>query len=262
MISIRRFLEQSWLNFKGKQAAFDLQEFVFLQTAYPIITLIFYCVIASYSFQTASLTRWVVGNSFLLCVNTCIFGLGMGFTGDRQNGRIRSIIVSPENKLLVVLESGFISSFMAMAMSLFGFFVGSLIFGVDFSGIHIGLFILITFIAMVSATGFGLLLSAFGLLNDSMHFILNTVSYLLIIFSGANFPVEQLPKATQFISKLIPLTRSIKAANMLFDEIDVAQLIRLLLSEMALGVIYILIAAVIIRIVERIAIRKATLEVF
>jgi ABC-2 type transport system permease protein len=259
---IRRFLEQSWLYFKGKQAAFDLQEFLFLQTANPILTLIFYCVLASYSYQTASLTRWVVGNSFLLCVSTCIFGLGLGFIGERENGRIRSIIVSPESKILIILESGFISSFTAVALSLFGFFVGGLIFGVDFTNINIGLFILITFIAMFSATGFGLLLSAFGLLNDSMHFILNTVSYVLMIFTGANFPVEQLPKATHFVSKILPLTRSIEAANMLFEEFNGRQLVELLVSEIALGIIYIALAAIIIRFVERIAIKKATLEIF
>jgi len=259
---IRRFFEQSWLYFKGQQAAFDLKEFIILQTSYPILTLIFYCILASYSFNTQNLTRWVVGNSFLLCVNTCIFGLGMGFTGERYNGRIRSIILAPESKLFIVLQSGFISSFVAVAMSLFGLFVGSLIFGVDFTEINIGLIILITLVGMFAATGFGLALSVFGLITDSMNLILNTVSFVLMIFCGANFPLEQLPQATQFISKIIPLTRTIEAANMLFKGFNGSRLVELLISEIILGIIYIIIAVAIIRIVERIAIKKATLEVF
>jgi ABC-2 type transport system permease protein len=195
-------------------------------------------------------------------MNTCIFGLGVGFSGERQTGRIRSIIVSKESRLLIVLENGFITSFLAVAMSLFGFFVGSLVFGVNFTHINIGLFLLITMIAMFTASGFGLLLSAFGLLSDSMNFILNTVSYVLMIFSGANFPIEQLPFAGQFISKIIPLTRSIEAANMLFGEVEIPQLVGLMISEILLGVIYVGIAAVLMRIVEYIAIKKATLEVF
>lgn len=259
---MKRFFSQAWLYFKASNAAFSFEEYISLQTAIPLLTLIFYCVLASYSFNTQNLSRWVVGNSFLLCMHTCIFGLGTTFVGERYYGRLRSIIVAPISKLTVVLQRGFFPVFVAVITVLIGFVAGSLIFKVDFTGVNMGLFLLITFMAMLAATGFGLLLAVFGLVTDQMHFILNLSTYVLMIFCGANFPIAQLPRAAQFISRLIPLTRSIQAANMLFEGVNVPALVKLLAGEALLGAAYCVAAFLIIRVVERIAIRKATLEVF
>lgn len=139
---------------------------------------------------------------------------------------------------------------------------GGLIFKVDFSGVNFGFFALITFIAMFAAAGFGLLLSMLGLISDSIHFILNLSAYVLMIFCGANFPIAQLPQAGQYISRMLPLTRSIQAANMLFGPIDLKELWGLLLGEALLGAAYFLVGFVFIRLVERLAVKKATLDIF
>ena len=64
---IRRFIDQAVLYHRGRSAAFEAEEFALMQLGYPLITLIFYCLIAAHSFQTTNLTSWVIGNSFLLC---------------------------------------------------------------------------------------------------------------------------------------------------------------------------------------------------
>ncbi len=259
---MNRFLTQAWLNFKGQKSVFNLAEFLCFDTGYPLITLIFYCVLAGYSFQTTDLTRWVVGNSFLLCTNTCIFSLGSSFTGERYYGRIRSIIVAPRNKLMIVLEKGLFSGIIAIITVFLGFLIGSGIFRVDFSRIHLFSLFMIIIIGMFSATGFGLLLSTFGLITDQMHLVLNLSSYALMIFCGVNFPVEQLSYGARLLSNCLPLTRSIKAANLLFEVTKGEEIIRLLLGELVLGGIYFIAAFFLIRMVEKIAIKKATFEVF
>lgn len=258
---IRWFFSQAYLYFKAQQAAFRFEEFICFEAGYPLITLIFYCLLAAYSFNTANLTHWVVGNSFLLCVNTCIFTLGNTFTGERYYGRIRSIVVAPTSKLALVLQRGLFPALVAVGTVIAGFLAGSLIFGVDFTGINLGLFALIVFAAMFAATGFGLLLSVFGLVSDGMHFVLNLASNVLLIFCGANFPVSQLGIWGN-ISWVLPLTRTIKAADMLFGVVDGAKLVSLLAGELAIGAAYFVAAALVIRIVERAARRRATLEVF
>ncbi len=259
---MRRFLSQVWLNFKARYAAISFEEVILLESLYPLITLAFYCILAAYSFNTDNLTRWVVGNSFLLCTNTCIFTLGLAFVSEKYYGRIRSIIVSPVNKLLIVFEKGFAPAIVSVIMVFFGFMIGSLVFGVDFASINMGLFLLVVIVGMFSMVGFSMFLSTFGLVTDSMHFILNLISYILMIFCGANFPISQLPKGLQVIPKLIPLTRSIAAANMLFSDYDKGEFIYLLLTEILVGIVFYLISCVVIKYAERTAKEKATLELF
>lgn len=261
-VMIKRFFNQAWLSFQGQQSAFRFDEFLIYKTAYPLLNLIFYCILAGYSFQTQNLTKWVVGNSFLLCVNTCIFSLGTSFTGERYYGRMRSIIVSPVNKLSVILHKGFFPSFIAFLTVLIGFIVGSVIFRVDLSDFNIMLYIMVLLVAMFAVTGFGMFIAVFGLISDQMHFILNLISYVLMIFCGANFPISQLPVWTRYISKLLPLTRSIEATNMLFGNRKDGVVFQLLMEEAGIGTTYFIIGAMIIRIVTKIAVKKASFEVF
>lgn len=259
---MRRFINQAWLSFKERYSIVSFEEFILLESLYPVITLSFYCILAAYSFNTSNLTRWVVGNSFLLCTNICIFTLGTTFDAEKYYGRIRSIIISPVNKVIIVLEKAFFPTIASVITVFLGFMIGSLIFGVDFTSINMGLFLLIIIVGMFTMTGFSLSLSSFGLITDSMHFILNLISYVIIIFCGANFPVSQLPSRFQIISKIIPLTRSIEAANMLFDGYNKSKFIYLLITEIIIGVIFYFISYFVIQYAEKIAKKNATLEIF
>ena len=183
-------------------------------------------------------------------MNTCIFGLGMGFSTERHTGRIRSIIASPSNKLIIILQQGFFKMLIAVIKVFIGFIIGALIFKVDFSGVNILFLVFTIFAAMLSATGFGLLLSALGLMTDSMHFILNFSTYVLMIFCGANFPIEQLPFFGRMVSKALPLTRSIEAANLLFNNFEANTFIRLISGEVLMFLVYCFIAFIIVKITK------------
>lgn len=234
---VRRFFSQALLYHKGRTAAFNLAEFLCFDAGYPIITLIFYCLLASYSFQTTDLTHWVIGNAFLMCTNTCVFGLGGIFNGERYYGRLRSIVAAPCNKLALVLANGVYPTMFAMVAVAGGFLVGGVIFKIDFSGIPIGLAALTILCAMLAATGFGLLLAVFGLISDSMHLILNIVSCILMIFTGAEFPVSQLPRWGQWLSRFLPLTHSIEAMNVLFGKSE-GNFYALLFGELGIAAFY------------------------
>lgn len=259
---IRRFIEQSWLCFKGMKAQFQWEEFLLLDAVYPFVTLAFYCVVAGYSFQTMDVTDWVIGNAFLLCVNTCLFSLGNSFVGERYYGRIRSMIVSPASRIGMILEKGLFVSLETTVTTFVGFLVGCLVFDVSLKNISIVLVLVMILLSTIAAVGFGLFLAVFGLITDQMHFVLNVVNYVLLILTGAEFPVSQLPAGCQFISQALPLTRSIEAARLLFAGGAAEEMIRLMLGEMLLAAVYFVLGAGMLRIVERLAVKNATLEVF
>ena len=69
---------------------------------------------------------------------------------------------------------------------------------------------------MAAAGAFGLFIATFGMVSDSMHLILNVVSYLLMIFTGAEFPLAQLPVLGRWFGSLLPLTHAIAAMEQLW----------------------------------------------
>lgn len=257
-----QFLRMSWINFKGQRAAFNLEEFLLLETMYPFLTLVFYCVMAGYAYQTTNLTDWVLGNAFLLCTNICVFSLGTSFVGERYFGRIRSIMVGEKSKIMIVLEKGFIAGLVSMLTTFAGLLLGCLVFGIDLTKMPLLELLVILVIAMFAATGFGMFLSAIGLVSDQMHLILNMVQYLLLIFTGANFPISQLPIVVRWISWMLPLSRSIQVSREVVKGSTLLSHSGMLVAELLVGVCYLVLAAGLMKWAERKAIKKGTMDLF
>ena len=259
---IRRFCSQAWLNAKVNHGGLDIAEFLAFRVGVSILTLVVYCLIAYHIKGQLDLTHWVVGNAFALCVYECIFGLGGCFDAERFYGRLRTIIVSPTSKLTVIMYNGVYSLLTAFLTISVAFVVGGLIFGVQFNELNLLMFILAILVATFACVGFGLLLAVCALITDSMFLMLNAIAMLILIFSGANFPVTQLPVFAQWIAHIFPLSRSVQAANMSFNGYFTYEFSNLLISEVVLGVSFFIFAFFLIRLVERIAIKRATLELF
>lgn len=262
MDRIKSFFEQSWLYYKGSNAHIDWEELIFYRIAIPLINLIYYCFIAKNSFNTDHLTYWVIGNSMLMCNYTCVLSIGSSFESERHYGRLKWLIASPYSRIATVIQKGLFFIFESIATVIMCIAFGSFLFGVDFSNVNLGLFTLVLFAGILAATCFGLFLSIFSLLFDSMHLILNLVSVSMMILCGANFPISNLPQAVQYISYCLPFTRSIEAANMLFGNVNKSHLLTLVGQELCVGLAYLLLCIILFKTIEKRAIRKATLEIF
>lgn len=258
---MKHFLRISWLDFKSLRSIFSAEEFILLYIGYPIVSMIFYVLLAAYSFNTASLTHWIVGNSFLLCINTCIFVMGQSIYNERASGRLRNVIASPTNWFIYLLSKGLFPIAVAFITVLFGFFVGSMLFHVSLAHIDWFPLLLCIVMGMSSATAFGLLLSTFSLVTDSMHFVLNFVATGLLILTGANFPLSQLGPIWRAVSALLPMTHAIAAANRVMANRNYT-ICSMLLIEALLTILYLVMAALVIRICEYVARKRATLELF
>lgn len=257
----KRFLQQAKFYYKGRKAAYNTEEFTLMQIAYPLLTMIFYCLLASYSFQTSNLGYWVIGNSFLLCTNACIYGLGTIFVGERFNGRLRSIIASPYNKLLLISANGVYPALTAIISSSIGMIVGTLVFQIDFSGVNIFMVVIAIIVAMFSASAFGLFLAVFGLISDNIQLVLNLFSILLMIMSGAEFPIENLPYNIRWLCWLFPLTKAIKAIDNLFGN-NSSAFFPLLIGELFSCFVFILLARLLLAWAERKARIMGTIDLF
>lgn len=96
----------------------------------------------------------------------------------------------------------------------------------------------------------------------NVMFINNFVYFLLLIFSGANVRLDQVPAWVQTTSSLLPLTRGISAARLLVQGASLAEVMPLLLGELAVGLVYSLLGYFLFAIFEVEAKKRGTLEVF
>jgi ABC-2 type transport system permease protein len=115
-------------------------------------------------------------------------------------------------------------------------------------------------ITTLSTCGLGLMLGSLALVTVNVMFINNLVYFLLLIFSGANVVLEELPGWVQSISSALPLTRGIAAARLLVGGASLSEAAPLLWGELGIGVLYSLLGYALFTIFELEAKRRGTLE--
>ena len=134
--------------------------------------------------------------------------------------------------------------------------------GLDLSHTNIGALALTILITTISTCGLGLLLGCLALITVNVMFVNNFVYFLLLIFSGANVQLDQMPAWVQFISSVLPLTRGISAARLLVHGASLGNVTALLLGELGIGIIYGILGYLLFAVFEVVAKRRGTLEVF
>lgn len=262
MQSLGRFSRQSLISFKALFGWLDPKIYVLVKVINPVFQVLFFSLIAGFVNNTTDLTPWIIGNSFLLCVYNSMFGVGITLLSERLMGTLKLIIASPANKFSVFVGRGTMHIFDASFTVIIGLITGYVLYGLRIPTYQLGWFFLTIVIAMFAACGLGLLIGCIGLITRDINLLLNISSMLLLTLSGANFPIEKLPIFLQKISYLLPLSRTIKVARFLVNKVDISICSRLLVEEVVIGIIYIVLGYSLLRIMEKLAIKKATMDIY
>ena len=119
---------------------------------------------------------------------------------------------------------------------------------------------LVVLIAAFSCTGLGLINGALGLRVRENAVLANIMFGLLLIFTGANVPLDQLPGWMRAISEVTPLTHGIEAARLLADGASLGSVDHLIGQELLVGFAYGLVGYGLLRFLEWQSRVHATLE--
>ncbi|MCD6551793.1 ABC transporter permease [Thermotoga sp.] len=151
-----------------------------------------------------SLTESVmIGALLWYWLNQYFFGVGDGFTEEREEGALISVVLAPVS-LLTFLFSKSIDTFI---MNLYITFFTLLFF--NLSGVKLEfhlLFLLLLMVSGVYITFFSIFFAALSLWKKRIRSINSTVQFFFGILSGMVNPVENFPIYVRFVSYMIPLT--------------------------------------------------------
>ena len=134
------------------------------------------------------------------------------------------------------------------------------LFGVNFGNTDILALIVVVFLAAFTMAGFGLLIGGFSFYFRNPLVFANIFTFVLLIFCGVNFPVQDLPQPLQVVAYIFPLTYGIDAGRRTIAGAtltDVAPLLGLMLIA---GFISMLLGYVFFRSFEHVARKTGQIE--
>jgi ABC-2 type transport system permease protein len=228
----------------------------------PLSQIFFFVYLGTYATNANNATFYIVGNALQIAAVSGIFGMTMSIGGDRNSGTLGYILGTPANRLMVFMGRTLMNILDGALGVVIAFFWGVTLMGLDLSHTSVPGLALTILITTISTCGFGLLLGCLSLITVNVMFINNFVYFLLLIFSGANLQLSQMPAWVQATSSVLPLTRGIAAARLLVAGAGLAEVIPLLLGELAIGLVYSLLGYLLFAVFEVEAKKRGTLEVF
>jgi ABC-2 type transport system permease protein len=229
-----------------------------------VVTPLFQIFLFVYIGRTAGVQSdefFVIGNAVQYASIPCLFAMTQAISGERSQQTLTYILVSPAGRLPLFLGRALPVIANSMFVAAFSLLVSGLILGIDVPVSTWGPIALVIFVATFSCTGLGLICAGIGLRVRETAVLNNIIFGLLLIFTGANVSIEELPGWMQAISERVPLTHGIEAARRVADGATLGDVSGLLAREAAIGVVYTLLGYQLLRFMERESRKRASLGV-
>jgi ABC-2 type transport system permease protein len=204
---------------------------------------------------------FVIGNALQYASIPCLFAMTNIVAGERFQNTLAYILVSPAGRvpifvgraLPVVLNGAFVAG-LSLAL-------GALLLDVHVPAASLAPLALVVLVTAYSCTGLGLISAGLGLRIRETAVLANVLFGVLLIFTGANVPVDELPGWMAAISDWLPITHGIEAGRRVADGASLGSVGGLVAWEAGLGTAFAIGGYALIRVMEREARRRATIEV-
>jgi len=196
---------------------------------------------------------------FVLSWNT-VFSVINITSHDKWDGTLPLLLATPAHRLPLFVGRAMIHVFDGMVSVVISFVYAVFLFGVNFGNTDILALIVVVFLAAFTMAGFGLLIGGFSFYFRNPLVFANIFTFVLLIFCGVNFPVQDLPQPLQVVAYIFPLTYGIDAARRTIEGAtltDVAPLLGLMLIA---GFISMLLGYVFFRSFEHVARKTGQIE--
>jgi ABC-2 type transport system permease protein len=167
---------------------------------------------SEYSGTTDYMSFLILGAVLGNFVNAVFWGMGYALKNDMDSGVMESNWLTPIPRLLILVGRSVTNLFVTAVTSLSMILLCKLVFGFNPTGDVLKAVMAIVPM-LVGLYGFGFAFAGLILLMREANALVDTSSWIIQVFSGADFPVTILPKWLLPISLLIPLTYGLDAAR-------------------------------------------------
>jgi ABC-2 type transport system permease protein len=225
----------------------------------PVFQILFFAYIGRFA-GLRNDEFFVVGNAVQASALAGIFGMAMTIGGERWTQTLSPLLATPANRIALFLGRALPLVANGFFVSAFGFAVGWALLDFRLSAGEVPGIALVVLVSSFACTALGLMTGAVGLRARDVFFLANLVTLVLLLFCGANVPLESLPGWMQTVAKGLPLTHGIQAARELADGAAFSEVSGLVATEAAIGACYAATAYFLLRFFEADGRRRATLE--
>jgi ABC-2 type transport system permease protein len=255
MSHVARVLRQLGYSYRGLFGWLRPTDYALLIFVEPAIQLLFFGLLGRFGPEGAAF--YVVGNAVRLMATGALFGATSVIVNERTQGTLSALLATPTPVALTFYGRALLQGASGVLTGVFLLLLGVVVFDVTAAAPAWTLLALV--ITALSLSGLGLLLATMSLVGTDANLLLNIVFYALIVTSGANIPLADLPAPLALLSQGVPMTHGLEAVRGALAG-DLSGVPGLLVTEALVGAAYALLGLALFRFAETRARRTGKLE--
>jgi ABC-2 type transport system permease protein len=160
---------------------------------------------AGYTGSTDYISFILIGTALSNFISAVFWGMGYALKNDMDSGVLESNWLAPIARPVLLIGHTITNLIVTTVTSIVMLVIGALLFGFQTTGATLAA-IAIAIPMLLGLYGFGFMFAAVVMLMREANTLTDVGSFLIQIFSGANFPVTVLPKWLLPLALALPLT--------------------------------------------------------
>jgi ABC-2 type transport system permease protein len=160
---------------------------------------------AGYSGTTDYISFILIGTALSNFISAVFWGMGYALKNDMDSGVLESNWLAPIARPVLLVGHTITNLIVTTVTSIAMLIIGALLFGFQTTGSTLAA-IAIAIPMLLGLYGFGFMFAAIVMVMREANTLTDVGSFLVQIFSGANFPVTVLPRWLLPIALALPLT--------------------------------------------------------
>jgi ABC-2 type transport system permease protein len=258
--ALRIFFVGGLISFRALFGFMRPSVYVLTSLVSPIFQILLFVYIGRVA-ELESDEFYVVGNALQYASVPCLFAMTNTIAGERYQQTLAFVLATPAGRLPLFLGRSLPVIVNGALVAAFSLAAGALIVGITIPASAVPPLALVVLVTAFSCTGLGLITAGIALRVRESAVLLNIIFGFLLIFTGANVPLDTVPGWIEATSQAIPLTHGIEASRRLVDGAALGEIWGLIGAEAAVGVVYAFVGYGVLRYMETQSRRHATLEI-
>jgi len=233
-------------------------QYLIYRALFPLTQLGFFALVGTYG-GSQPISFYLVGNVIGTATIT-VFGVSQAVADERQQGTLSYLLASPAPRVPVFfgratlhVVDGMLNMAAAVAIAVF-------VFGLQLPMERLTGLVIAMLVATIAICGVGLLMGAMALIVLDSAILANFAMFVILLLSGANVPLSELPGFAAAAGEAMPLTRSIAAARLYAGGAPLEAGLGLLAGDLLVGALYAVAGYALFTWLESTARRRGRLE--
>lgn len=203
---------------------------------------------------------FIIGNALNYAAIPGMFAMTFTIGGERFAQTLGLVLISPARRIPLFLGRAMPVILNGWGTAMIGMVSGVWVLDADIPARAWPLVALVVAVGSLATAGIGLVMGAINLVYRDGATLGNVVFLVLLIFTGTNVALDDLPGWMATIGHGLPLSHAIEATRMVADGAAWSAVSGLVLTELLIGLAYLAVGMAALRLFEQLSRAGATLD--